>query len=101
MWLQPRSLTRWLFRLYAGVTSILMTPCVQADGELFDRFTLDVGLVPEPTVVPAFVTGGDISDIVVIVQLERHRQVSIYRFGRSRPLGVGIIPSMSGKLPGR
>ncbi|MAV25398.1 MAG: hypothetical protein CMQ05_04665 [Gammaproteobacteria bacterium] len=94
MWLQPRSLTLWLFRLYAVITSILMTPCLHADGALFDRFSLDVGLVREPTIIPAFVTGGDIADIVVIAQHERHRQFSIYGFD-----GTGWEKAVTRALP--
>ena len=94
MRLRPGSLSLWTLRLSVMIMSVLMTPHCLADGELFERFTLDVGLVREPTVIPAFLTAGDIADIVVIARHGRHHQLSLYRFD-----GTGWEKSVTRVLP--
>lgn len=81
---------------FAGVlfwVGLMMSPGNASD-DLFEQFTLDIGGVHEPTVISAFLSGGDIADIVVIGIRDRRRHLSVYSFE-----GHGWAEANTGYLP--
>ncbi|MEM7365001.1 MAG: VCBS repeat-containing protein [Pseudomonadota bacterium] len=82
----------WLFTV---ILSALMMPWAQASDELFDRFTVDIGVVQHPTVLTAFLQAGEVADIVVLSVKGLRREVSVYGFndqGWQRHFDVPLPP---------